>query len=253
MCECALSLLLDLQFALAHQTASAETEAELRSLVVGLQGDNEMNKDLVLSLQSELERSQQKVKELEEQLRWQQLENHNQITIKEAKIMELKKLLNPHHDFCDTDLNKPPMRQVSLNDLTRTESYKQVNPTTERLCSKTHATLPNFQRRGSQPMTLKPTLVPLPSDNTNLELKMQLQRRAAGSKTCHHQPWSCSNKKVSFKESSSPLPNDFKATVASLPPILKKPPAALHNVQSLAVDLDFVKLNPTTKKALAES
>lgn len=126
MCECALSLLLDLQFALAHQTASAETEAELRSLVVGLQGDNEMNKDLVLSLQSELERSQQKVKELEEQLRWQQLENHNQITIKEAKIMELKKLLNPHHDFCDTDLNKPPMRQVSLNDLTRTESYKQV-------------------------------------------------------------------------------------------------------------------------------
>ena len=102
-------------------------------------------------------------------------------------------------------------------------------------------------------MTLKPTLVPLPSDNTNLELKMQLQRRAAGSKTCHHQPWSCSNKKVSFKESSSPLPNDFKATVASLPPILKKPPAALHNVQSLAVDLDFVKLNRTTKKALAES
>ena len=100
-------------------------------------------------------------------------------------------------------------------------------------------------------MTLKPTLVPLPSDNTNLELKMQLQRR--GSKTCHHhhQPWSCSNKKVSFKE-SSPLPNDFKATVASLPPILKKTPALRYNVQSLAVDLDFVKLNPT-KKALAES
>ena len=85
-----------MQFALAHQTASAETEAELRSLVVGLQGDNEMNKDLVLSLQSELERSQQKVKELEEQLRWQQLENQNQIVIKEAKILELKKLLNPN-------------------------------------------------------------------------------------------------------------------------------------------------------------
>lgn len=115
----------------------------------------------------------------------------------------------------------------------------------------------NFQRRGSQPTTLKPTLVPLPSENTNLELKMQLQRRAAaataGSKTCHHhQPWSCSsNKKVAFKE-SSPLPNDFKATVASLPPILKKTPALRYNVQSLAVDLDFVKLNPT-KKALAES
>ena len=121
--------LLDLQFALAHQTASADHEAELRSLVVGLQGDNEMNKDLVLSLQSELERSRQKVKELEEQLRWEQLENHNQITIKEAKILELKKLLNTS-DFRDE--LKTPMRQVSLNDLTRTESYKPVKPNTER-------------------------------------------------------------------------------------------------------------------------
>lgn len=128
-------VLLDLQFALAHQTASADTEAELRSLVVGLQGDNEMNKDLVLSLQSELERSRQKVKELEEQLRWQQLENHNQITNKEAKILELKKLLNPN-DFCDATTHhelKTPMRQVSLNDLTRTESYKPVRLITEHL------------------------------------------------------------------------------------------------------------------------
>ena len=129
MCVQSSPVLLDLQFALAHQTASADHEAELRSLVVGLQGDNEMNKDLVLSLQSELERSRQKVKELEEQLRWEQLENHNQITIKEAKILELKKLLNTN-DFRDE--LKTPMRQVSLNDLTRTESYKPVRPNTER-------------------------------------------------------------------------------------------------------------------------
>ena len=89
-----------------------------------------MNKDLVLSLQSELERSRQKVKELEEQLRWQQLENHNQITNKEAKILELKKLLNTS-DFRDE--LKTPMRQVSLNDLTRTESYKPVRSITEYL------------------------------------------------------------------------------------------------------------------------
>ena len=83
----------------------------------------------------------------------------------------------------------------------------------------------------------------------NLELKMQLQRRS--SKT-NHQPWSFNTqKKVSFKD-SNPLPNDFKATVASLPPILKKPSLHNVNVQSLAVDLDFVKLNPT-KNTLAES
>ena len=86
----------DLQFALAHQTASAETEAELRSLVVGLQGDSDLNKDLVLSLQVELEKSQRKVGELEEQLRWQELEKQNQLNVKEAKIQELKKFLNTH-------------------------------------------------------------------------------------------------------------------------------------------------------------
>lgn len=82
-----------MQFALAHQTASAETEAELRSFIVGLQGESDLNKDLVLSLQAELERSQQKVIELEEQLRWQQMENQNVLNNKDAKILELKKAL----------------------------------------------------------------------------------------------------------------------------------------------------------------
>ena len=88
-----------MQFALAHQTASAETEAELRSLVVGLQGESDLNKDMVLSLQAELEKNQQKVIELEEQLRWQELEKQNQLNNKEAKIQELKKLLTLRKDI----------------------------------------------------------------------------------------------------------------------------------------------------------
>ena len=87
-------LFLDLQFALAHQTASAETEAELRSIVVGLQADSYLNKDLVLNLQTELENAQQKIVELEEQLRWQELEKQNQLNIKEVKINALKRALN---------------------------------------------------------------------------------------------------------------------------------------------------------------
>merc|ERR1712001_772836 len=84
----------DLQFALAHQTASAETEAELRSIVVGLQADSYLNKDMVLNLQTELENAQQKIVELEEQLRWQELEKQNQLNIKEVKINALKRALN---------------------------------------------------------------------------------------------------------------------------------------------------------------
>ena len=87
-----------MQFALAHQTASADTEAELRSLITGLQVESDSSKDLVLSLQAELEKSQQKVIELEEQLRWQELESQNQLNIKEAKIQELKRGSNSGSD-----------------------------------------------------------------------------------------------------------------------------------------------------------
>ena len=87
-------LFLDLQFALAYQTASADTEAELRSLITGLHVESDSSKELVLSLQAELEKSQQKVIELEEQLRWQELEKQNQLNIKEAKIQELIRGLN---------------------------------------------------------------------------------------------------------------------------------------------------------------
>ena len=83
-----------MQFALAYQTASADTEAELRSLITGLHVESDSSKELVLSLQAELEKSQQKVIELEEQLRWQELEKQNQLNIKEAKIQELLKGLN---------------------------------------------------------------------------------------------------------------------------------------------------------------
>jgi TolA-binding protein len=88
------SFFLDLQFALAYQTASADTEAELRSLITGLHVESDSSKELVLSLQAELEKSQQKVIELEEQLRWQELEKQNQLNIKEAKIQELIRGLN---------------------------------------------------------------------------------------------------------------------------------------------------------------
>ena len=88
------SLFPDLQFALAYQTASADTEAELRSLITGLHVESDSSKELVLSLQAELEKSQQKVIELEEQLRWQELEKQNQLNIKEAKIQELIRGLN---------------------------------------------------------------------------------------------------------------------------------------------------------------
>ena len=116
-----------MQFALAHQTASAEAEAELRSLIVGLQGESELSKDLVLGLESALDKSQQKVSELEEQIRWKELEFQNHLNIKEAKIQELKKALNLQvstgtNSKDTTDL----IGKTSLSPFLKENSVKQV-------------------------------------------------------------------------------------------------------------------------------
>lgn len=109
-------------------------------------------------------------------------------------------------------------------------------------------------------MNLKPTLAPLipvtgvsdqvqkmatqlsEDERRKLLLKSQLQRNRIV-----NQPWSVHSRATSINRiqdvaaeapKSSSLPTDFKANVASLPPIQIKREV---NVQSLAVDLDFVK------------
>ena len=65
----------------------------------------------------------------------------------------------------------------------------------------------------------------------------------------NNKPWSVNTRSNLMRQES--LPSDFKATVATLPPIeaSKRPQfEAAVNVQSLAVDLDFVKTRQ--KKAL---
>ena len=106
-------------------------------------------------------------------------------------------------------------------------------------------------------MILKPTLVPICDDlKISLEerkkiLRNQMQRnRSLNSHDQANQPWSVNsgtrNLQFHYHRKES-LPLDFKATVATLPPIEMKPTATttIHhrevNVQSLAVDLDFVK------------
>ena len=117
-----------MQFALAHQTASAEAEAELRSLIVGLQGESELSKDLVLGLESALDKSQQKVSELEEQIRWKELEFQNHLNIKEAKIQELKKALNMQVSTGTNSKDSTDLigKTSSLSPFLKENSVKQV-------------------------------------------------------------------------------------------------------------------------------
>ena len=119
-------------------------------------------------------------------------------------------------------------------------------------------------------MVLKPTLVPIVPVNNSRELKHsseempsystfgkkvlknQLQRNrslASCSMAAEsgNKPWSVNNRNHMLRQET--LPSDFKATVATLPPIQTTRRSQCEvNVQSLAVDLDFVKTRQ--KKAL---
>lgn len=247
----------DLQFALAYQTASADTEAELRSLITGLHVESDSSKELVLSLQAELEKSQQKVIELEEQLRWQELEKQNQLNIKEAKIQELIRGLNITSSDQKVQIDKTASSKSALSPYLKEDSLRK-----------------RYEKHYSSQMVLKPTLVPivpgtshhssdlkLASADLNQSnvhgkkvLKNQLQRNrnlASNSMMESNKPWSVNttrNNHSSLIRQES-LPSDFKATVATLPPIQPaRRPQCEVNVQSLAVDLDFVKTRQ--KKAL---
>ena len=143
----------------------------------------------------------------------------------------------------------------------------------------THSTISfsifqRYEKHCSSQMFLKPTLVPIVPGSGRSDLKLstteaevhhssyhgkkvlknQLQRnRSLASNSMSEQynnkPWSVNTRNSLLRQES--LPSDFKATVATLPPIVasKRPQfEAAVNVQSLAVDLDFVKTRQ--KKAL---
>ena len=116
-------------------------------------------------------------------------------------------------------------------------------------------------------MVLKPTLVPIVPVSSSRDLKLsseemphstfgkkvlknQLQRNrslaSCSMAESGNKPWSVNNRNMLRQET---LPSDFKATVATLPPIQTTRRSQCEvNVQSLAVDLDFVKTRQ--KKAL---
>ena len=128
-------------------------------------------------------------------------------------------------------------------------------------------TFQRFEGRSSQPMVIKPTLVPLvpgassttksssrdfnseavighhriSSSKQSIRTQLQRNRNLVISQNMpaeSNQPWSVNQGRIYHRQES--LPSDFKATVATLPPIQSKPREV--NVQSLAVDLDFVKV-----------
>ena len=126
------------------------------------------------------------------------------------------------------------------------------------------------RRRNSQPSaSLKPSIVPplelkMPSSSdAKTVFRNQLQRHKSLSNYYHHpgsnitlegastrpKPWSISPKITVMTPAT--LPVDFKASVATLPPIEIKPKRTTSskeiNVQSLAIDTtDFIK-TPTAK------
>ena len=212
-----------------------------------------MNKDLVLSLQTELEKSQHRIIELEEQLRWQELENQNQLSLKEAKINALKRVLNFGGGGAEADLRLYERRNSQPNSSSSISTPSSTS---------TNASL------------MKPSLVPLElrmsqtssssgssSENAKIVFRHHLQRQKSLSTATQYptlegastrpKPWSISPKMTVITPAA--LPEDFKATVATLPPIeLKRSKSTAEvNIHTLAIDNDFGKSKLTKKNVLS--
>ena len=216
-----------------------------------------MNKDLVLSLQTELEKSQHRIIELEEQLRWQELENQNQLSLKEAKINALKRVLNfggVGGGGAEADLRLYERRNSQPNSSSSISTSSNTS---------TNASL------------MKPSLVPLElrmsqtsssssgssSENAKIVFRHHLQRQKSLSTATQYptlegastrpKPWSISPKMTVITPAA--LPEDFKATVATLPPIeLKRSKSTAEvNIHTLAIDNDFGKSKLTKKNVLS--
>ena len=213
-----------------------------------------MNKDLVLSLQTELEKSQHRIIELEEQLRWQELENQNQLSLKEAKINALKRVLN----FGGSGGAEADLRLYERRNSQPNSSSSISTPSS----TSTNASL------------MKPSLVPLElrmsqtssssgssSENAKIVFRHHLQRQKSLSTATQYptlegastrpKPWSISPKMTVITPAA--LPEDFKATVATLPPIeLKRSKSTAEvNIHTLAIDNDFGKSKLTKKNVLS--
>ena len=213
-----------------------------------------MNKDLVLSLQTELEKSQHRIIELEEQLRWQELENQNQLSLKEAKINALKRVLN----FGGVGGAEADLRLYERRNSQPNSSSSISTPSS----TSTNASL------------MKPSLVPLElrmsqtssssgssSENAKIVFRHHLQRQKSLSTATQYptlegastrpKPWSISPKMTVITPAA--LPEDFKATVATLPPIeLKRSKSTAEvNIHTLAIDNDFGKSKLTKKNVLS--
>jgi hypothetical protein len=212
-----------------------------------------MNRDLVIGLQSELEKNQQKVNELQEQLQWQELQHHNQLNLKEARIQEFKKSNSG-------GLKNIQDREQSAATLTS----EQI---AQKFAARKSPSAMTVGRRSSEPQepssnirTLSQISDQVPETRAKV-FRHQLQRVKSlnmssqcspiePTRSSDRQPWSVNRMVVydSYAETSealskgqTALPVYFKATVATLPPIA--PTSATHhgrsrevNVTSMAVD-----------------
>ena len=138
-------------------------------------------------------------------------------------------------------------------------TWRQANYVVYSLLS-FYANFQVYERRNSQPTStaiavtasLKPSLVPLelkmPSSDTKTVFRNQLQRHKSLSNypitlegaSIRPKPWSISPKVTVMTPAT--LPEDFRAKVATLPPIEIKPNTPTDfSVQSLAIDTEFIK------------
>lgn len=195
--------LADLQFALTTSAKAARTEEDLKVQLQHTIRDSRKKDEVIEDLTAELRVKEARLEELKSQLKWQQLQFHNELERKDAKLRQVRRDSNGDHPDLIGDAREQ-----------------------EAGC--------NAQAGGvSQPSTPIIKVIHKPRKTASgLRQKMQKLKEVASSDSLFKEYYASrrvqtandmsSKGKPNFVSHRASLPGNYKATVASLPPIVSR-------------------------------
>ncbi len=223
----------DLQFALTSCQDSAKAEKELRDQVQQLQSDAAKRTEREVELVKRLEEKTVKSEELEEQLRWKELEWRNQLASKDAKVEQLQRQL-----AATSEVGKLQGECRRLYEETEAESRHKAEEVARRAKTPSSASvhLKSHSLSESSDDVLSRTQPPLirslpsPSSTRSKVFRHKLQKairntsvdKSSSSGVLSHKLDEGTTYSRHYKQSQQQhhqLPADYRARVSTLPPI----------------------------------
>ncbi|XP_059090275.1 ras guanine nucleotide exchange factor P-like [Tigriopus californicus] len=221
----------DLQFALSSAASAEQSEAEWRLQVQRFQSLLEQKEKRIASVEHDLASELAKTQDLAEQLKWREMEFENQLRSKNAKIESLQKSLQ-----VQSEVGRLQSACKKLYEEREQEFEDKMKSVVEKAKGTESSPLSSPQQPLSRSLSLvesslptrpMPVIRPLP-DLTTTRSKLfrhKLQKSLKNTSVDKYDPLAndillCSlDERQLLKYHRPSLPNDYRSSVATLPPI----------------------------------